>query len=165
MSEFKLYQINANLELLLDQIHSIAEENEGEIPDDYAEKLDKIYLDKKNKVIDIAKYIKTLKAKSEAIKNEMDILHARYKTYNNYADNLKKYLKMNIPTGSKYEDSAVKLSWRKSESVQVLDINVIPDKYLETKTYAHLLDIKRDIKDGNNIPGVMLMQNNNLVIR
>lgn len=165
MSEFKLYQINEQLEKLLDNIHLIAEENEGEIPDDYSDKLDQINYEKATKVLDIARYIKTLKAKSEAIKKEMDILHARYKTYNNYAISLKRYLKMNIFTGCKYEDSTVKLSWRKSESVQIENIDLIPDRYIETKTYAHLMDIKRDIKAGNTIFGAKLIQNNNLIIR
>jgi hypothetical protein len=165
MADFKLYQINEQLECLLDQLHYIAENNEGEIPEDYAIKLDELNFQKEKKVLDIAKYIKTLKAKSDAIKNEMDILNKRYKSYNNYTIHLRQYLKLSIPIGSKYEDSSTKISWRKSDSVNVFDIDSIPDRFIETKKYAHLLDIKKEIKAGNIVPGASLSHNNNITIR
>ena len=165
MSDFKLYEINDQLELLLNEIHSIAEENEGEVPDDLSNKLDSLNLLKETKIFDIAKYIKTLKVKSEGIKNEIEKLQSRYKTYNNCINSLKRYLKMNIETGRKYEDSAVKISWRKTDSVEIINLNIIPDKYIERKIVAHLLDIKSDLKANINVPGVKLQHNNNIVIR
>jgi hypothetical protein len=165
MADFKLYQINEQLECLLDQLHYIAENNEGEIPEDYAIKLDELNFQKEKKVLDIAKYIKTLKAKSDAIKNEMDILYKRYKSYNNYNIRLRQYLKMSIPIGSKYEDSSVKISWRKSDSVQIFNMDSIPEKFIEIKKYAHLMDIKKEIKAGKMVPGASLSNNNNITIR
>jgi hypothetical protein len=165
MADFKLYQINEQLEYLLDQIHHIAENNEGEIPENYAIQLDELNFQKEKKILDIAKYIKTLKAKSEAIKNEMDILNKRYKSYTNYNFHLRQYLKMSIPSGSKYEDSTVKISWRKSDSVHIFDMDSIPEKFIETKKYAHLMDIKKEIKAGKMVPGASLSNNNNITIR
>ena len=164
MGNLKLYEIDYNLECLLNEINFHAEHNEGEIPEELDSYLDEMLLEKEVKVLDISRYIKSLKAEAEAIKGEVDKLTKRKQTLSNFAYRLKQYLLMHLHSGEKYSDSNTKLSWRKSESVNVIDLDLIPDGFCDLIKKPQLSVIKKHIKSGEQIGGVSLVEKHNLII-
>lgn len=161
---FKLYQINDELEQLLNEIQTIAESNDGFIPDAYGVLLDNLQIAKEKKVLDIARYIKDLKGKAEIIKNEIDNLNKRHKHYKNYSESLKRYLQMNLTAGQKYEDANTKISWRKSEKVDVFDMESLPDEFWQIERSPMLSIIKTALKKGD-VKGARLIERNNVQIK
>lgn len=161
----KLYEINFELEQLLNSIYRFAEENDGVVPEDSDNYLNQLQMEREIKILDIARYIKSLKAESEAIKKESDNLLKRYKTCKNMAYRLKQYLLMNIPTGEKFKDNNTIINWRKSEAVYIINESDIPTEYFKIEKTPMLSIIKNDLKKGNIITGVKLEQHNNLIIK
>lgn len=60
-----------------------------------------------------------------------------------------------------------KIAYRKSESVEVQDINLLPKEFIKIKTEesADKTSIKKAIKEGNNIKGAKLVTNVNLNVK
>lgn len=165
MTGLKLYEINDQIEILFLEIAIYAENNDGEIPAALDIELEKLTIEKEKKVLDIARYIKSLKAEAEAIKNEMEKLKKRYNMNKNYANRLKQYLKVILHTGEKYKDSNTLLSWRKSETVKIINENIIPDIYFKIEKTPILSMIKTELKKGIEISGAEIIHNDNLLIR
>lgn len=69
--------------------------------------------------------------------------------------------------GGKLETTSKKLSIRKSESVQVEDVNLIPPEFIDKKITlaAKKTDIKKAIKAGQLVPGAFIEERENLNIR
>lgn len=67
----------------------------------------------------------------------------------------------------KIETPTLKLSFRKSESIEITDVTKIAGKYLEEKkTYTiSKIKIKESIKEGISVPGAELKTNYNLQIK
>lgn len=161
----KLYEINFELDQLLTSIYHYAEENDGIIPDESDTILNQLTMEREQKILDIARFIKSLKAESEAIKKESDFLLKRCRINNNLALRLKQYLKMNIPTGEKFKDANTVINWRKSESITIINENEIPDEFFKIERSPMLLMIKKELKKGTMISGVELIHNDNLIIK
>ena len=161
----KLYEINEVLRETLDQINEIAETNEGEIPDLWSNLLDGIQLSKEKKVLDIARYIKSLKLQAIAINSEIDKLNTRYRACNRHIERLTEYLKTNINPDEKYKDNNTVISWRKSERIRIINENLIPSNYLKTEVSIMKSFIKKDMKNGIEIEGVELELIQNIQIK
>lgn len=161
----KLYEIDQAIENTLEAIYQFAEENDGDIPEDLDELLNKLQFDREKKILDIARYIKTLNAESEAIKNEYIALQKRCKTNKNIAYRLKTYLKMSLYTGEKIKDSNTSLSWRKSDQVNITNEKILPINYFKIERTPYLSIIKSDIKQGIVVDGAELVQKQNLQIK
>lgn len=161
----KLYEIDTQIENLLQAIYEYAEDNEGEIPDDLDNALDQLHAEKEKKVLDVARYIKSLKAESEAIKTEADKLNKRFKSIKNFAYRLKLYLKMNLHTGEKYKDENTLITWRKSEAVKIVNEDIIPPEMFKVVRSPSISTIKELIKKGTNVAGAILVKNDNLLIK
>lgn len=61
----------------------------------------------------------------------------------------------------------LKINFRKSETVEIIDSSKVPNEYktIETTTKIDKISLKRDIKAGTEIPGAKLNQNKNLQIK
>lgn len=161
----KLYEIDIELDKILNIIYDYAANNEGEITDLLDDQLNTLLYEKNLKVLDIARYYKNLKAESEAIKNEYEKLNKRYRSINNYADRLKNYLSMHLMVGDKYKDSNTMITWRKSESVKILDESIIDEEYFKIIKKPDLTMIKNTIKNGLHIEGAIIQINNKIQIK
>lgn len=151
-----LYEIN-------EEILNCVDTETGEIID--AEKLSQLQMDFEDKVEGIALWIKNLLSDAAAIKAEKDKLNERQKVCENKAKNLKEYLS-GFLAGQKFKTPRVAISYRKSESVNVLDIGKIPDEYLKYKDpEPDKTAIKSAIKYGQTIDGVELVVNHNMQIK
>lgn len=165
MSDFKLYELNGMLYELLEAASIHADLNDGEIPDGLSDEIDKLNIARDIKVLDVARYYKTLNAKMKAIKNEIDTLHKRANGLSNQASKLKDYLNRQIQKGEKFEDSNTRISWRKSKSIVIDDESVIPGEYFKITKTPILSAIKTAIASGEDVDGAHIEERNNLQIK
>lgn len=132
--------------------------------------LNALEMERDAKIENIALWIKNLLSEAKQIKEEREALAEREKSAQNKAENLKKYLSGYL-NGSKFSTPKVVISFRKSESVDVMDINKImsmddADNYLKYKNpEPDKTAIKQAIKSGKTIPGCSLVEKNNIQIK
>lgn len=133
------------------------------------EQLEQIQGEFDDKASNIALYIQELQAQAEAIKNKSESLKDRQKSTTNKAERLKAYLSdmMNRAGKTKVETDDVRISFRKSESVEILDQQLIPEEYINARLTVtpDKVSIKKAIKSGQNIEGAILIENQNLQIK
>lgn len=140
----------------------------GEILD--IDMLNALEMKRDEKIENIALWVKNLLSDAEQIKKEREILAEREKVAKNKAENLKKYLSDYL-NGTKFETPKVKVSFRKSEIVDILDIKEImkidnAEKYLKySDPTPDKMAIKQAIKKGINIPGCSLVKKDNIQIK
>lgn len=151
-----LYEINS---AILDCVDA----ETGEIFD--MDKFEELSLTRDAKVENICLWIKNLKAEAEALKAEKDAFAARQKAAENKMESLKRYISLYLE-GTPFESAKVKVSFRKSESLEILEDAVIPDEYLRFKEpEVNKADLKVAIKGGLQLPGVSIVENQNIQIK
>lgn len=131
-----LYELNAKLavyEMEFDEDGCWVNEDE----------LDELKMEREEKIENICLWAKNLRAEASAIKSEEKALADRRKAKENKADHLEDYVALNLD-GAKFETPRVKILWRKSESVEILDESKIPDEFLDISTVRK--PIKAEIK-------------------
>lgn len=177
-----LYEIDERLKVLeelnVDSFTGEVIEDDNEIKRLYNE----IQMDLNTKLENTACYIKSLIADVEAIKNEENKLKTRRKAKENLAERLQNYLNNYIENSYRDEEGNVNLtklnkfrfetpkaliSYRKSESVNVTDLESLPNEYIKTETItkADKAEIKKAIKNGLEINGAELVTNYNMQIK
>ena len=135
----------------------------GEIFDEA--KFEELNLTREQKIENICLWIKNLNAEAEALKIEKNNLAERQKAKENKAESLKKYITGYLD-GATYESAKVRVSFRKSESLEIEEGTIIPDEYLRFKEpEVNKTDLKKAIKGGLNIQGVQLVENQNIQIK
>ena len=140
----------------------------GEIID--TEQLDKLQMEREEKLENIACWIKDLNAEAEAIKTEKQILANRQKVAENKAESLKKYLAYALD-GQKFSTAKCAVSFRNTESVEITPegLEALMKEHDELLTYKapepNKTAIKQAIKDGLNVAGVQLVQNISTIIK
>ena len=135
----------------------------GEIFDE--DKFNELSIERDVKVENICLWIKNLKAEAEALKAEKDAFAKRQKSVENKMESLKKYIEGYL-AGSAFETSKVKVSWRKSESVDYDDIYKIPEEFIKYKEpEVNKTELKRALKEGKEFEGVYLVEKQNIQIR
>lgn len=146
-----------------EEILDCVDQETGEIID--PEKLAQLQMDFDKKVEGIALWIKNLLSDAEAIKAEKNKLADRQRSCENKARNLKEYLSGYL-CGEKFKTPRVSISYRKSESVEVQDISKLDEEYLKfVDPEVDKTKVKKALKDGIELSGVVLVQNNNIQIR
>ena len=157
-----LFDYNAKI----DEIMAKATDEEGVI--DYSlieQELDAVSMERAEKIDNIISYVKSRKAMADALKAEKMAIAKRQKTAENEAENLKKYLGIALK-GEKWESTAGKVSYRKSEVVHIDDLGKIPDDYITYKPEANKTAIKEAIKkDGEIIAGAWIEEKVNTQIK
>ena len=132
-----LYEINAKLMAYEMEIDPETGEwlNEDE--------LDALHMERDEKIENICLWTKNLRAEASAIKTEEKNLAERRKAKENKADRLEAYVALNLD-GKKFETPRVKVSFRKSEAVEILDESKVPSEYLDISVVSK--PIKAEIK-------------------
>ena len=161
----KLYEITSQYLVALEQLE--VDEETGEISG--YEALESVQGNFEEKAENIALYIKDELAMESSIKAERMALAEREKSHKRKAESLKRYLvnSMSAVGKAKLETPKVKLSFRKSVSTEVDDLNLIPKDFIRTITEEKpdLTAIKKAIQAGQEIPGARLEEKQNLQIR
>lgn len=176
-----LYEINDQLAIL--EEYSV-DPDTGELLDEdqFNAKFDEIQMALNDKIESSICFVKNLNAEVEAFKAEEKNLAQRRKVKENLAERIKNridtYIKAqytdeegNVDTVGlnkyKMETPKMKLSYRKSESVNITDIDSVPKEYIKTKTevLADKTNIKKAIKAGQYIDGAELVTNINMQVK
>jgi hypothetical protein len=160
-----LYNIRIDhLELL-----QAIEDNEGELTPELEQALQLTEAEFQSKAISYGYLIKTFDDSSTIIEKEMERLGAILDRVDKRKDLFK-----NILSGAmqqfgveKIETPLLKLSFRKSEAVEIVDEKSIPGQYKTERITIAIskTEIKDAIKKGFDVPGAQLITKKNLQIR
>ena len=136
----------------------------GEVID--PERLESLQMERDLKLEGVACWIKNLLSDAEAIKAEKDALAEREAKCRKKADSLKEWLGKALE-GQKFSTARCAVSFRKSTKLEVLDEDIIPRAYMvETVSYKPDKQlIKEVLKDGQEIKGCRLIENQNIQIK
>lgn len=152
-----LYQIDQAILECLDM-------ETGEIID--SGRLDALFMEKNQKIENVALWIKNLQADALAFKAEKDAFAARQKAAENKVESLKVWLEKALQ-GEKFSSTRCAVSWKPSEAVKFTDESIVPKKYL-VKTITFRPDktaIKSAIKAGLKVKGAELVKTMNPQIK
>lgn len=151
-----LYEIDA-------EILGCVDKETGEIFD--IDRFEELAMARDKKVENICLWIKNLKAQAEALKAEKDSFAQRQKAAENKMESLKRYITGYLE-GTPFESAKVKVSFRKSETVEIMEGAVIPDEYLRFKEpEVNKTELKAALKKGVQIAGVSIVENQNIQIK
>jgi hypothetical protein len=152
----KLYEID-------NEILSCVDVETGEIFD--IDRFEELELEREAKIENICLWIKNLKAEAEALKAEKEVFANRQKSVENKMESLKRYISSYLD-GTAFESTKVKVSYRKSESVEVAEGAIVPDEYLRFKEpEVDKTALKKAIKGGLKLDGVSIVEKNNIQIK
>ena len=140
------------------------DEETGEILN--IDELDALELAKDVKVENICLYVKNLLSDAKAYKEEKDNFAQKQKAAENKAERLKEYLQTML-AGEKFKSSKVTVSYRKSKTVDVIDVEYAPAEYLRIKQTVEpdKKAIKEAIENGIEVNGCSLVEKQNMSIR
>lgn len=136
----------------------------GEIID--PERLDNLFMERNQKIENVALWIKNLESDALAFKAEKDAFAYREKVASAKAERLKVWLAQALE-GEKFSTSKCAVSFRRSTKLEVLDADCIP-KELMVETVSVKPDanaIKALLKEGLEVSGCRLVENLNTQIR
>jgi hypothetical protein len=148
-------------------INNLLEESMGELTPELEEAL-KLNLDNFNaKAEGYVKAIKNYKAEEDAIAEEIKRLQEKKKVCQNAQARMKEALKtaMDVFDTPKVQAGLFKISLTKSEAVNIVDEDAIPEEYKKIKYEVSKTDIKNAIKSGVKVEGAELVENKSITIR
>ena len=155
-----LYEINEAIRNFKWEV----DEETGEILN--VDELDKLNLAKEEKIEAIGILIKECKAEGEAIKAEIANLTARLKRNVKRMESLLDYMRYALQ-GESFKTARVQATFRRSQKVEILDENVIPDEFMKIETKRTPVKdlIKKAIKSGKEVKGAELVENSTLTVK
>lgn len=136
----------------------------GEILDEQA--FEALQMERNEKLENIALWVKNLTSEAEALKAEEKAFAERRKSAEKKAESLKRYLSQQL-NGQKFTTTRTSVSFRKSSSVEVLDLDKLPAEYRK-EVHAFVADkteISKALKAGQEVEGAVLIQSLNLQIK
>lgn len=176
-----LYEIDERLRLL--EEYSVDSET-GEIisDEDFDELYANVQMDLETKIENTLCFIKSIKAEADAIKEEKKKLDVRQKQKEKLAERLTKNIdnfitnqftnedgELDFISKNKYkfESPRARLSYRKSQSVEIMPNAQIPAEYIKTKIEESpdKTKLKTALKSGVEIEGVKLTDNLSMTIK
>lgn len=161
-----LYEIKAEMEQAINNLLASTDEETGEVEEACIHALEDLQMQMDEKLDNIGCYIKNLIAEAKVLKEEEQALKARREAKEKRAESLKNYM-ASVLDGQKFESPRVVCSWRKSESVAIENLDLIPDDFKVTKTEVQpdKTKIKEALKAGGEVSGAYLNTKNNLTIK
>ena len=144
----------------------------GEILD--TEKLDALQIERERKLEGVALWIKDMKAEAAAVKEEADKLTARKKALDNKIESLKAWLlialdgeKLNTPRCKVYQTHSQRVSITdEGKLFEYIYSTAAPGMFLRYKDPELNKDeIKKAMKDGQELPGAVLEETESVVIK
>lgn len=159
----KLYEILAEIEKISDEM---IDPETGEVRDDALAALEELEMRREDKIENILCLSKALRADYDALKAEADSLMDRAKKKLKKADRLEEWV-ADILNGEEFETPKVLVKWRPSKRVEILDEDLIPPEFkvFETKAKVVKKAIRDAIECGSEIPGAVLEERNNMVVK
>lgn len=157
----KLYEIKPEIEAIL---LNCVDEN-GELTEDAFYRLIELEQLKEEKIDSLLSYIKGLTFEAEAISLEKEQLEKRIKQKKNHVNRLKEFLSQYLEF-SKFENSRHKVSFRKSETVEITSLEDVPLEYFKLQEpVINKIAIKEALKRGEKVEGAYLYEKQNIQIK
>jgi len=152
-----LYEIDARIMNCIDP-------ETGEIID--PEQLEALQMERERKIESVALWIKNLKADLSALEAERKAFQDRERSCKGKIESLSEWL-TNALNGEKFETPKVKVSFRNSEAVEIVDERLIPKDYMRIKTEEapDKTALKELLKTNIQVPGCRLVKNKNIQIK
>ena len=159
----KLYEINEDIERVLDEAYTMKIDDENAVDKTTGEvfsvvdKLNELTIEKNEKIKSVAAYLDDTTAKLEHLQEKIKKLTAMKKTLENEVDGLQNYLL--FATDNKgFSDDDMEIKVTSSQRVDFTDETLIPEKYRKVKieTSISKADISKAIKGGEEVPGAVL---------
>lgn len=145
------------------EIMSCVDMETGEIID--TEKLNQLAMERDTKIENIACWIKNLAAEATALKEQKQAFADRQKAAENKMESLKKYLASYL-NGQKFTTDKVAVSFRRTSSVNVTDMTLIPEEYLKyAEPTVNKTAVKDAIKKGVVVPGAEIVEGQSISIK
>lgn len=131
--------------------------------------LELLEIELKEKSDNIIKYVQNLEGNINIIDTEIKRLQQIKQQEKNKLDNLKEYIKycLNKMNVKKIDSTLGKITIRKSESLEVIDLEKIPGEFVTIKQTFNpdKTAIKKAIKEGREIPGAKIIIKENINIK
>lgn len=137
-------------------------DEDGEIID--FQRLDELTCTFDAKVGNIARWIVNLEYEENNCKDRKEVFAARERAAKNKRERLKNYLS-GVLNGQKWQDEDIRISFRKSKSVDVF--GEVPDDYRVTETVSRpdKIKLKEALNAGEVIEGARLIEKNNISVK
>lgn len=149
-----LFDLSNEFFALKDLLENDCEYNEetGEITDNselLKELFENLKLSFEEKLDNSQRYVLTLNGEADILAKEIKRLQARKQALENKADRLTEMMKNSILSSgqTKFKTSLYNFNIKKTESVEVRDLDLIPRAYLRLKKEADKVAIKKALKD------------------
>lgn len=129
------------------------------------EKLETLQMDKHEKLRNIAFVALNAAADAKAYEEQEKKFAARKKAAKATVSWAKETLAREL-AGKKMKEAEFSVSYRKSESVEIADINAVPDEFLAPQPpKVDKVGLKKAVKGGAVIDGVTLVEKQNIQIK
>lgn len=162
----KLYEIDAEIQSLLDEANTIAAENDGEIPDALDERLSALEIERDKKIHNVISAYKNVDAEVSAVGAELKSHQRRIKTLKNQREWLRVYLDTFL-RGEPYKDANHVISYRSSKSVKIPDTlkyDDVPETWYAVEKKWLKTEIKKHIDEAEKY-GIKIEENRNIQIK
>lgn len=158
-----IFNISENFVQIMNEI----EANGGEMTPQIDEQLAILECDMQNKSETYIQAIKHFEGNNMVIDSEIKRLQAIKKSNDILIDRMKYAIKfaMNTFGIEKIDLPLNKISFRKSESIEISDVNLLPQNCYIMERKPDKKEIKIMLKNGNSVPGAELRINQNLQIK
>lgn len=159
-----IYELNANYKELSAMLETAETDEEIQAINDTLEMID---CSIEEKLENTAKFIININSDIDGVKAEIDRLTAIKKQKENMVQRLKGNLEYALKEKGidKLSKDTFKCGYRKSESVEVDDLNAIPDDYVKVERKPDKTAIKKALKAGEQLDGVHIQENMNFYIK
>ena len=163
----KLYELNSAIEQILNAMDSYADENEGLVSEQLEKELEALELAKEEKLKNCYKAYRVLEAEMLSYEFEAKRLQTLKARAEKKLEGLKNYVAACLQ-GEKFKCYLGEFRFRTSETVELeVEPQELPERYRRVKTtvVADKTTLKKDIKEGAEVPGVYLMEHKRLQVR
>lgn len=158
-----IYNITDDFSQIMAEIESTG----GEISPEIDEKLQINQFNLIEKTTNYVHVIKTLDSECDIIDIEIKRLQELKKQRSNFTQSLKDRLKnaMQAMELTEIKTALNKINFRKSESVEIIDESILPSNVLIYEPKIDKKKIKEIIKNGGQVFGAKIVENQNLQIK
>ena len=166
-----IYNISNDLKKIYEQLDdgSGIDLETGEIKPEIMNQLTITQNELQTKAIDYGFVIKAFDDEIDVIDKEIERLEERKAYVKRNKDRMKSIVSSAMEEFgiTKIKSETLQLSFRKSESVEIVDERLVDEKFKKVKTEVSLdkTAIKNAIKNGADVQGVKLVEKNNLQIK
>lgn len=160
-----IYELNASIKACIQyDAEHVVSVDDGEILN--LQQFEALQMERDQKIEGMCCYIKNKNAEAEAIYAEINTLSYRAGAIKKEVERCKAYLAGAL-YGEKFETPRCKITWRKSEICNVLNIDAVPEEFKRTKVTvdADKTAIKKAIKGGAEVPGAEVIQKLNMTLK